>query len=120
MNKQRVLTVLSIIMMTTGGCLATTKVEKPHVEPLHGASLTGSSLRFVVTSNGCTQLEHFGIVMQHGNIPQLTVVRKKQDNCRRKRRALEFEYPLSMVGIDATTAFTIGNPFIAFRKQTFK
>ncbi|MES9828666.1 MAG: hypothetical protein ABW201_10410 [Candidatus Thiodiazotropha sp.] len=120
MNKQRVVTVLSIIMITTGGCLATTKAEKPHVEPLHGTRLNGSSLRFAVTSNGCTQLEHFDIVMQHGDIPQLTVVRKKQDNCRRKRRALEFEYPLSMAGIDATTAFTIGNPFIAFRKQTFK
>ncbi|MBW9264256.1 MAG: hypothetical protein K1565_01870 [Candidatus Thiodiazotropha sp. (ex. Lucinisca nassula)] len=107
-------------MMTAGGCVATTKAEKTYAEPLHDFRLTDTSLWFTVTSNGCTQLEHFDIVMQHADIPQLTVVRKKQDNCRRKRRALDIEYPLSMVGIDATTAFTIGNPFIPFRKQIFK
>ncbi|MCG7985259.1 MAG: hypothetical protein JAY90_21250 [Candidatus Thiodiazotropha lotti] len=120
MNKSSLLTVLSIILVLTGGCYATTKAIKPDVETLHGLSLTSTHLSFSVTSNGCTDLDSFDVLIQRIDMSLLSVVRKKEDTCRRKRNMIDIKYPLSKLNINSTTAFTITNPFAPFQKQKYK
>ncbi|MCU7917500.1 MAG: hypothetical protein KZQ95_03980 [Candidatus Thiodiazotropha sp. (ex Epidulcina cf. delphinae)] len=120
MKKQITTTVLSVILIIASGCHATAKSANPIVESLHGISVTANSLSFAVTSNGCTRKEHFGFIVQPATVPQLTIVRKRPDNCRRKRHVIELEYPLPMVGIDGKKAIAISNPLKAFYSQTFK
>ncbi|MES9859849.1 MAG: hypothetical protein ABW157_21880 [Candidatus Thiodiazotropha sp. LLP2] len=119
MKKNSLLTVLGAILVMTGGCFATTKALQPHVETLHGFSLTSTLLTFSVTSNGCTESADFDIVIQHAAVPQLTIVRKKKDTCRRKRIKVDIEYPLSRLKIDSATTFTIDNTFSPFKKQKY-
>jgi hypothetical protein len=111
---------ISTITLSIGGCFATHAHQDQTLEPLHGITLTDHSIRFTVTGSGCTRVEHFDILVRKGHIPQLLIVRKKHDNCRRKRQAIEIDYPLSMVDINSANSFILGNPLKPFLKQTFK
>jgi hypothetical protein len=119
-KNQYTLIMLSTIMLSAGGCFATLTSAKNTAEPLHGITLSDHSLRFNVTSNGCMRVEHFDILIIQGDIPKLTIVRNKKDTCRRKRQAIDIDYPISLNNLGAANSFVLGNPLKPFRKQSFK
>lgn len=109
--------VVSFVALTS--CSATANSKKPTMEPLHSVSISTSSLKISVTSNGCTKQEHFDFVIEPGEVNQLSVVRTKYDGCRRVPKQVTFKYTLADIGLSEKSEIRIKNPIVAFKKQTF-
>ena len=89
------------------------------MESLHSISISTSSLKISVTSNGCTKKEHFDFVLEPGDVKRLSIVRNKHDGCRRAPNQVSFKYALTEIGLSEKDAVIVRNPIAAFKKQTF-
>lgn len=88
------------------------------MEPLHAVSITSSSIKISVTSNGCTKQGHFDFQVEPGAIAEVTVVRTKYDGCRRVPEQIQLKYALSALGLSDNKGIMIKNPIVAFKEQT--
>ncbi len=79
-------------------------------ETLHGLSIRDNKIVIAVTSNGCTQAEHFRVDVVSGIAGFLvTVVRSQPDACKMTPHVQEFEleFPAQL----HTKRFTVQNAF---------
>ncbi|MFK8048396.1 MAG: hypothetical protein AB8B81_08185 [Halioglobus sp.] len=126
MKKQLIGIIASVVSwVALSSCSATadsnsdTNAKKAIMEPLHSVSISTSSLKISVTSNGCTKKEHFDFVIEPGDVKQLSIVRNKYDGCRRVPNQVSFKYALTEIGLSEKEAVIVRNPIVAFKKQTF-
>ncbi len=84
------------------------------VETLHSIRVEENSLHFSVTSNGCTQAGDFQLLRNQQAPAQLSVIRIKQDHCRKAASLLELSIPLTRNNTDKPMRFEVLNAFQPF------
>jgi hypothetical protein len=108
----------------SGTCLAmimtfffTTKGFCGDPEKLLGVSLNFDKKEITITvvTSGCTVKNDFQFILKNG---ELTINRKKKDECKALASEVSFTYSLAEAGIDPNQPFRIlnrfiGNPFVA-------
>jgi len=77
------------------------------VATLHSAQHNGNNLNFTVSSNGCTQVKDFELLID-SNSKTLTVLRLRRDMCRRRPFSQKITLPLNtpMPNLKITNSFS--------------
>jgi hypothetical protein len=93
-------------------CRSAVPLNKTETENILSVSFDydKQEFRITVVSNGCTVKEDFSI-QQNKN--QITVVRKKKDNCKAMPEPLNISWSFKEAGIDPAGTYSIQNLFIA-------
>jgi hypothetical protein len=101
-----------LLLLTLAACNTPAPEGKTGSENLLGLSFNyeKSELTATVVSNGCTMKEDFTIEQ---NSNQLTIRRKKRDECKALPEPVSISWAFKEAGIDPNRAYTIENNFIA-------
>ncbi|MEM7378762.1 MAG: hypothetical protein AAF460_14825 [Pseudomonadota bacterium] len=84
------------------------------MEPIRNPVFTGSHVEFDAVSNGCTRASDFTV--QHAVVAgqcRLTVLRKREDSCRKAPSLERYSLAWAAPGICNTTALVFRNPVAA-------
>ncbi|MEM8497564.1 MAG: hypothetical protein AAF542_06040 [Pseudomonadota bacterium] len=84
------------------------------VEALHSIRVETDTLHFSVTSNGCTRARDFKLLRIGQATTQISVIRIKQDHCRKAPSLLELSIPLNSGEESVAKPFELLNPFQPF------
>lgn len=84
------------------------------VETLHSIRVDADALHFSVTSHGCTRASDFQLLHNAEAPAQLSVIRIKQDHCRKAPGLIELSIPLNSNSENMPKRFRILNPFQPF------
>jgi hypothetical protein len=93
-------------------CRSTVPFNKTATENILSVSFDYDKQEFKITvvSNGCTVKEDFNIQQDRN---QITVVRRKNDDCKAMPQALSINWSFKEAGIDPDLTYSIQNLFIA-------
>jgi len=117
----RIFAILFIFLSSACSGIESHNTQESDLEILHGISVFGDNLLLQVSTNGCTQKEHFKINLDDNDEQyELTVMRSKPDLCRRKTSLMELQFSLKALTIDKTKNIIITNPIRAFNGVRFK
>lgn len=84
------------------------------VETLHSVRVEADTLHFSVTSHGCTRASDFQLLKISQAPAQFSVIRIKQDRCRKAPSLLELSMPLNSGEESEAKRFELLNPFQPF------
>jgi len=101
------LSCLSISACTQAGGTEADEV----LEPIGGMSLTSDTLSIWVLTNGCTLAEHFKLVVD-GEPAAISVVRLKNDPCRKRTMLKQFTYDRHRLPLRDNVSYTLLNPLM--------
>ncbi len=78
------------------------------IETLHGIHMSERDVTIVVTSNGCTEKDHFVAVITKSEPPEVTFIRLTPDHCKAASRPYPIKFSMEEIG---AKEFTVSNPF---------
>jgi len=86
------LTMMMYLVATATSCSASKNNGQKTLEPIYGIEFTQSSIKLLISSNGCTTAGSFEIRQNHATI---SVVRIKGDFCRRRSFVTWIDLPFA-------------------------